>query len=115
MANIEAYYTNELGRITIRNPIIGQAVVPELSVENKFRPAGKVRNFVDVEATEEGRVNIEVHLAVAYGVNIKEEAPKIQQQIKRSVETITGLSVGDVSIHIDQLFSQPAVAPKVAP
>lgn len=53
---------------------------------------------VDVQ---EDTVTIDVHVIVRYGVRIPDVAWKIQEKVKDAVETMTGLEVLKVNIHID--------------
>lgn len=104
-----AFYTNDLGRVYIGRPLIVQAIEPELNLEHKVEPAANVKNSVDISYAE-GKVLIAVRLAVAYGVNIQSIAPKVQERIKRSVETLTGLKVNEVTVNVERIFS-PADSP----
>lgn len=99
-----AFYSNDLGRVHIGRPLIVQAIEPEMTLENKVEPAANVKNSVDISYAE-GKVLIAVRLAVAYGVNIQSIAPKIQERIKRSVETLTGLGVSEVTVNVERIFS----------
>ncbi|MDD6308946.1 MAG: Asp23/Gls24 family envelope stress response protein [Clostridia bacterium] len=49
----------------------------------------------------ENEVAIDVHVVVRYGVRIPDVAWNIQERVKDAVETMTGLSVTKVNIHID--------------
>ena len=104
MVTGSAFYTNDLGRVHIGRPLIVQAIEPEMTLENKVEPAANVKNSVDISYAE-GKVLIAVRLAVAYGVNIQSIAPKIQERIKRSVETLTGLGVSEVTVNVERIFS----------
>lgn len=53
---------------------------------------------VDMNGTD---VNIDLYIVVEYGVKIPELAWTIQENVKNSVETMTGLSVPKVNIHIE--------------
>jgi len=111
MVSDSAFYQNELGRVTIGPPIIRQAIEPELWVENKVEPASSAKSSIDISYAE-GKVLIAVRLAVAYGVNIQAIAPKIQAQVKRAVETLTGLGVVDVTVNVERIFS-PSESPSL--
>ena len=52
---------------------------------------------VDVEEKE---VKIDVNIIVEYGVRIPDVAFEIQNRVKKAVETMTGLNVSNVNIHI---------------
>ncbi|QOR35851.1 Asp23/Gls24 family envelope stress response protein [Clostridium sp. 'deep sea'] len=45
-------------------------------------------------------VDVDVHVNVKYGVHIPEAAKKVQSNIKRSIETMTGLSVQTVNVFV---------------
>lgn len=43
---------------------------------------------------------IDLYLIVEYGIKIPDVAWEVQQNVKKAVETMTGLKVGQVNIHI---------------
>lgn len=49
----------------------------------------------------ETAVSIDLYIVVDYGVRIPELAWEIQEKVKKSVETMTGLDVTKVNIHIE--------------
>lgn len=49
---------------------------------------------------ENGVVKIDAHVTIDYGVYIPETAKKVQANIKRSIETMTGLSVDMVNVFV---------------
>lgn len=53
---------------------------------------------VDVQ---ENTATIDIHVVVRYGVRIPDVAWNIQEKVKEAVETMTGLEVLRVNIHID--------------
>lgn len=59
-----------------------------------------VSRGVKVEV-QENTVTIDVHVVVRYGVRIPDVAWNIQEKVKEAVETMTGLEVLKVNIHID--------------
>lgn len=48
----------------------------------------------------ENEVSIDLFLVVEYGVRIPEVAWEVQQNVKKAVETMTGLKVVEANIHI---------------
>lgn len=48
----------------------------------------------------ETETSIDLYLIVEYGVKIPDVAWEVQQNVKRAVETMTGLNVVEVNIHI---------------
>ena len=64
---------------------------------------GSKKNFsrgVKVDIKEENTV-IDLFIIVDYGVRIPELAWEIQENVKNSVETMTGLNVEKVNIHVE--------------
>lgn len=51
----------------------------------------------------ETETSIDLYLIVEYGVKIPDVAWEVQQNVKKAVETMTGLSVVEVNIHIQGL------------
>jgi uncharacterized alkaline shock family protein YloU len=48
----------------------------------------------------EKEVNIDLHVIMEYGVKIPDVAWEIQEKVKKAVETMTGLNVVEVNIHV---------------
>lgn len=51
-------------------------------------------------SAEENTLNIDIYLIVKFGVKIPEVAWNVQENVKKEVENITGLSVKAVNIHV---------------
>jgi uncharacterized alkaline shock family protein YloU len=49
---------------------------------------------------EEQRVNVDVYLLVCYGKSIPAVAQKVQERIITSLQSMTGLTVGTVNVHV---------------
>ncbi|MBY7023555.1 Asp23/Gls24 family envelope stress response protein, partial [Clostridium botulinum] len=58
---------------------------------------------VKVNVGEES-ASIDLYVVVEYGVKIPEVAQKVQEDVKRSVETMTGLTVSSVNIHVQNVM-----------
>ena len=54
---------------------------------------------IKVEAGEK-ETRIDVHIIVDYGVRIPDIAFEIQNRVKKAVETMTGLTVVEVNVHV---------------
>ncbi len=50
---------------------------------------------------KEGKVIVDIHVIVKYGIKIPEVAWKIQERVKEELENMTGLEVERVNVHID--------------
>jgi uncharacterized alkaline shock family protein YloU len=64
---------------------------------------------------EESRVHIDVYLLTAYGKAIPALAEKVQERVSSSVQSMTGLAVSSVNVHVGGvLFEKAAKAVKKA-
>ena len=59
-----------------------------------------VRIYLNDEGKE---VDLDVHVAVEYGINIPEISWKIQEDVKRNVESMTDVIVNKVNVFVDGL------------
>lgn len=50
---------------------------------------------------------VDVYLHVAYGVQIPVVAQRVQENVKRAVESMTGLDVVEVNVHVQGLEAPP--------
>lgn len=53
---------------------------------------------------EQDSAMIDLHVVVEYGVNISEISYKVQNNVKRTVESMTGLNVSAVNIYIQNVI-----------
>ena len=53
---------------------------------------------------EEDKAIIELTIAIEYGIKIKETAEKVQENVKKTVEAMTGLSVNSVNVLIQNIY-----------
>jgi len=105
--------SSRLGRITISSEVIAQ-IVAETAVEcygvvgmkgslrgqlarARGRPPG-----VEI-GREDGRVTIDLHVVVEYGLNLAEVASSVSNRVAYEVERLTGLAVRAVEVHVDDV------------
>lgn len=69
-------------------------------VAQKFGAKKNSSQGVKVEIADE-LANIDLYLVVDYGINIPELAWSVQERVKANVESMTGLTVAAVNIHIE--------------
>ncbi len=69
-------------------------------IVEKFGAKKNPSKGVKVEMGE-STVKIDIYIVVDYGVRIPELAWEIQENVKNNVETMTGLNVEKVNIHIE--------------
>lgn len=52
---------------------------------------------------EEDKATIDLYVVVKYGVKIPEVAKKVQENVKRSVESMTGLNVSGINLYVQSI------------
>ena len=101
----------EAGQVQIADDVIAViAEIATLEVEGTAGVGGKndiVNTIRGKKAAKgirvevgEGEVFIEIMCTVKYGVKIQDVCLKIQQKVKNSIETMTGLHVRTVDVHV---------------
>ena len=71
----------------ITNELVGKLVMKNLSRGVKV-------------AVQENEVTVELSLNMSYGYSIPKTSAKVQEKVKSAIESMTGLSVVEVNIHI---------------
>ncbi|MDR0293141.1 MAG: Asp23/Gls24 family envelope stress response protein [Oscillospiraceae bacterium] len=62
---------------------------------------GKKQGNKGIKITlEENRIHVDVYLLTAYGKSIPAVAQKVQERIASSLQSMTGLTVGCVNVHV---------------
>jgi uncharacterized alkaline shock family protein YloU len=118
MAETALTVPSELGRITISPGAIAQIVgrvasecygVVGMAVRGAPRervtqllPKGRPARGIIVRNAE-GAVALELHVVVAYGLNLAEVAATVRSQVTYEVERLTGLRVASVDVHIQDV------------
>ena len=69
-------------------------------IAEKLGAKKSLQKGVKVDIKPDGSV-IDLYVTVMFGVRIPELAWNIQENVKNSVETMTGISVSKVNIHVD--------------
>jgi uncharacterized alkaline shock family protein YloU len=109
---------SDLGRITVSPAAIAQIVgrvaaecygVVGMSLRGAARervtqllPKGRPGRGVVVRNVD-GAVALELHVVVAYGLNLAEVAATVRSQVGYEVERLTGLPVASVDVHIQDV------------
>jgi uncharacterized alkaline shock family protein YloU len=118
MAETALTIPSELGRITIAPEAIAQiagrvvaecyGVVgmamrgPARERVTRLLPKGRPARGVVVR-NDDGAVVLELHVVVAYGLNLAEVAATVRSQVGYEVERLTGLKVASVDVHIENV------------
>jgi uncharacterized alkaline shock family protein YloU len=114
---IELQVENGIGTVTFANDVIaiiaglaatevdGVASMSGNNVVSGIAEALGRRNLTKGVKVVVGQVEaaIDIYCIVDYGFKIQEVASKVQQSVKKTVETMTGLTVVECNVHIDAL------------
>lgn len=102
---------SDLGRVLMTSDAIaviaGRAVDESFGVVDQAGRRGPLRLLTrgrhsGVRVREvEGGIALELHLVVDYGINLGEVSAMVQSRVTYEVERHTGLSVTDVTVHVD--------------
>ena len=120
MAETALTIPSELGRITVAPQAIAQIVgrvaaecygvvgmslrapVPARERVTRLLPKGKPLRGIVVRNVN-GEVALELHVVIAYGLNLAEVAATVRSQVGYEVERLTGLRVASVDVHIQNV------------
>jgi uncharacterized alkaline shock family protein YloU len=115
-----ADYNNEKGSIKIADDVVG--VIAGLAATEVEGVAGMSGGIVGGIAEILGRKNlskgvkvevgekeatVDLYMIVNYGIRIPEVAWNVQENVKKAIENMTGLSVVEVNIHIQGVSFSP--------
>ena len=108
----------EVGIVRISDEVIG--VIASLAASEIEGVAGMSAGLVEdiskkitgkknvskgVKVTmDNGSAVIDLHMAVEYGIKIPDMSLKVQKNVKNTVETMTGLTVSLVNIHVQSII-----------
>ena len=112
-------YTNTKGRVSLTNEYFAE-LVSEIAKECYGVAGMAPRNTTDDLKSlilgkdfremgvkvhpEDGKLVIDLHILVGYGLNIATIAQSISHRVRNEVETATGLKVAQVNVHVDGMI-----------
>ena len=118
MAETALTIPSDLGRITIAPEAVAQIVgrvasecygVVGMAVRGAARervtqllPRGRQARGIIVRNVG-GAVALDLHVVIAYGLNLAEVAATVRSRVAYEVERLTGLSVASVDVHIENV------------
>ncbi len=108
---------NNFGQVKISNEVVatiaGLAALEVDGVETNTTFTDKIlkNNGVKIQIEEED-VNLDVMVMVEYGKSVPELALQVQENVKNTVETMTGLKVSQVNIHVQGISFKKEKAEK---
>lgn len=74
------------------------------NITNKIFKGKKVSEKATKVALDGDRANIDLSIAIEYGTKIKEAVEKVQENVKMTVEAMTGLVVGAVNVVVSDIY-----------
>ena len=111
-------YETRIGTVEITeqflSKLIGFEVTSCFGVAGMM-PRGSKQKILDVFSKEKAidtgikvtgdaeSIDVEIHIIVTYGMNISAIAASITEKVKYTVSEITGISVGKVSVMVDDI------------
>lgn len=108
VASIAALATSETAGVSGLYSTLTSGIVGFLSKKN-------LSKGVRIEIGEEGTVKIEIGFLALFGHNICEVAKQVQENVRSSVESMTGLKVTEVNVHVGGVTFAPAPAVEEQP
>lgn len=111
----EETYT-ELGAVRIHDNVIvciasiaTQEVTGVKAIEKDFRSGilqllnRKNTGAIRVEKDKNGEISLDIPVIIKYGFNIPEVADRIQEGVRRALETMTNLVVKNININVQRV------------
>ncbi|MGN9134851.1 Asp23/Gls24 family envelope stress response protein [Clostridium sp. HCP1S3_B4] len=74
------------------------------NITNKIFKGKKIPEKATKVQLEGDKANIDLSVAVEYGTKIKEAVEKVQENVKLTVEAMTGLVVGSVNVFVSDIY-----------
>ena len=70
------------------------------TIAEKLGSKKSLSRGVKVDVTEDG-INLDLYIIINYGVRIRDVAESVQDSVKNNVETMTGMDVLSVDVHVE--------------
>jgi len=105
--------SSDLGRITIASDVIVQ-IVGHTAAEcygvvgmagkglKRLLARDRLRQGIEV-SSRDGALALDLYVVVEYGLNLAEVAATVRSRVAYEVERLTGLRVGSVEVHIQDV------------
>jgi len=112
-AMVRAYDSSKVGSIKIADEVVG--IIAGIAATEVEGVAGMSGGIVGGIAERLGRKNlskgvkvevgeketaVDLYVVIDYGARIPEVAQEVQERVKKAVESMTGLKVVEVNIHV---------------
>ena len=101
----------DFGQVKISGDVIASIVAIAVEEVKGFKIVktlvDKVSNknqSIKVTFNEDEKLSISVNVTAEYGIKLKEEIPKVQDNIITNIEIMTGLKVEEVNVNLNSLY-----------
>ena len=101
----------DFGQVKISGDVIASIVAIAVEEVEGFKVVktlvDKVANknqSIKVTFNEDEKLSISVNVTAEYGIKLKEEIPKVQDNIITNIEIMTGLKVEEVNVNVNSLY-----------
>ena len=115
----------DMGTVKIANEVVttiasqavadikGVAVATSFAedIVEKFVKKSSQKGIRIITDDETGITDIEVHINVAYGINILEISWAVQEAVKKNITTMTDVKVGKVNVSVDGILVEKEPKP----
>ncbi len=126
MDNTKPEIPNDLGVIRIADEVVSTiAGLAAVEVEGVASMSGgwgtdlveklgkkNLGKGIKVDASGEQTI-IDIFIIIEYGYAIPKVAEKVQQEVKLAVESMTGLNVSAVNVHVVSVLTKKALSPDI--
>ena len=99
------YFTTLVGEAA--KSCYGVAAMTSRGVTDTVRSFVRGADFTEkgvIVRQEDGRLIVELHIAVTYGLNIAAAAESISHRVQETVEDASGMKVGRVIVYVDDIL-----------
>ena len=72
------------------------------AIAEKLGSKKNLSKGVRVDKTENG-INLDIFIVIKYGLRIRDVAESVQDSVKNNVETMTGMDVLSVDVHVESV------------
>lgn len=83
--------------------IVEMAVSSVSDVFHRVLRKNKLSNGIEVKRTEDGKLILDFHVVVSYGVNIRTIAENLSEDVKYEVEKYVGREVAQINIFVEDV------------
>ena len=102
----QEYFANLIGKAASEcYGVAGMINSPYQGIKAVLSNRDNIDNGVRVR-TEDGKLLVDIHIAVTYGVNIAAIVKSIVHKVRYTVEESTGFQVAKVNVFVDSMTAQ---------